>query len=152
MTTSSTSRATAIKGAKGHGPAWLRELLGPDYFDTVVHVNVGSVKGMEGVNGLVRLRSLSIDVPEAGEDPLKHLQDIGGLEELEIYGYITDAGLEHVRGLRRLRRLKLNWQGLSDDPEEKQMTGSGLAALQSCPTLRELIIEDRIARRGLGTD
>ena len=58
-----------IKGAKGHGPAWLRGLLGPDYFDVVVHVCVHSAKGMEGVNGLVRLRSLSIDVPEDGKGP-----------------------------------------------------------------------------------
>ena len=45
-----------------------------------------SAKGMEGVNGLVRLRSLSIEVPDDGEDPLKHLQDIDGLEELDIAG------------------------------------------------------------------
>ncbi len=123
-----------IKGAQGHGPAWLRELLGPDYFDTVVHAYVGSVKGMEAVNGLVRLRSLSIDVPEDGEDPLKHLQDIAGLKELEISGYVTDAGLENVQGLRYLKRLKLSWQGPGDDPKRpKQLAGFGLVALQSCP-------------------
>ena len=47
----------AIKGAKGRGPGWLRKLLGPDYFDTVAYVHVVSAKGMDGVNGLVRLRS-----------------------------------------------------------------------------------------------
>ena len=132
-----------IKAAKGPGPAWLRELLGPDQFDTVVHVRVDSAKGMEAVNGLVRVRSLSIDAREDSEDPLKYLQDIDGLEELDIDGFITDAGLEHVRELKRLKRLKLSWQAIGDDQKAReQVTGSGLAALRSCPALRDLTIEN----------
>ncbi len=132
----------AIKGAKGRGPAWLRDLLGPDYFDTVVYVQVVSAQGMEGVNGLVRLRSLCIDVPREGEDPLKHLQDIDGLEELDIAGRLTDTSLNQLRGLRHIRRLTLTWRRSVDDAQEqKPITGSGLAALQECPALRELTIQ-----------
>ncbi len=133
-----------IKGAKGHGPAWLRGLLGPDQFDTVVHVWVESAKGMEAVNGLARLRSLSIDARGNSEDPLKYLQDIDGLEELDISGFITDAGLERVRELRHVKCLKLSLQGPSNNPrKEKPITGACLAAvLRSCPTLRELTIDN----------
>jgi hypothetical protein len=128
-----------IKGAKGRGPAWLRELLGRDYFDTVVHVAVASVAGMDAVNGLVRLRSLSVLVPGDGEDPLKHLEDIDGLEELDINGSVTDAGLDRIRRLRHLRRLTLGGQ---ESMGLYSMKGFGLAALQSCPTLRELIVQN----------
>jgi len=133
-----------IKGAKGHGPAWLRGLFGPDQFDTVVHVWVESAKGMEAVNGLARLRSLSIDARGNSEDPLKYLQDIDGLEELDISGFITDAGLERVRELRHLKCLKLSLQGPSNNPrKEKPITGACLAAvLRSCPTLLELTIDN----------
>ncbi len=132
----------AVKGAKGHGPAWLRDFLGPDYFDTVAHANVDSVEGMEGVNGLPRLRSLSIDEPGDAEDMLKGLQDIDGLEELEISGCVTGAALESVRRLSHVRRLRLCWHKavffFAWEPEERP----GLAALQLCPTLRELILSD----------
>ena len=137
------AQSKMIKGAKGRGPAWLRDLLGPDYFDTVVYVRVTSAKGMEGVNGLARLRSLSIDVPEDGEDPMEHLQDIDGLEELDLSGYVTDIGLDHVRGLKHLRRLTLSMGVDSGGPVMRiRIIGSGLAGLQSCPALRELTIEN----------
>ncbi len=136
-------QGNATKGVKGHGPTWLRDLLGPDYFDTVVHVQVKSAKGMEGVSGLVSLRSLRINVPPGAGDPLRYLQDIDGLEELDISGCVTDAGLDHIRGLRHLRRLTLSWLGPARGlGKENEITGSALAALKSCPALRELIVEN----------
>lgn len=138
-----------IKGAQGHGPGWLRDLLGPDYFDTVVHVDVASAKGMEAVNRLPRLRSLTITLDDK-EHPLDLLQDINGLEELAIYGDVTDAELDHVRGLKHLRRLELRFGDplqvggpvSTDNAEKKQFAGPSFAVLESSPTLRELIIQD----------
>jgi hypothetical protein len=93
-----------------------------------------------------------IGAPPHAEDPLKHLHDIDGLDELEISGYLTDNGLERVRGLRHLRRLKLSGAWPVDALKKgKQAAGSGLAALHSCPALRELIIENcELPAAGLG--
>ena len=60
-----------IKGAKGRGPAWLRKLLGPDCFDTVAHVSVGSVKTLEALGRLPRLRSLDVAVRADEVDALR---------------------------------------------------------------------------------
>jgi hypothetical protein len=131
------------KGATGYGPAWLRKLLGPDYFDTTVDAAVETAEQMEAVNGLPRLKSLTIEVPPDKEDPLVRLRDIDGLEELCIGGYATDAGLDHLRGLKHLRRLTLGL-GYSTNGLvlPKRIIGSGLAGLRSCPALRELDVQD----------
>jgi hypothetical protein len=139
-----------IKGATGPGPAWLRDLLGPEYFDSVSHVSVLSVAGMDATTQLPRLKSLNVLVCGNQDDPLSHFHDVSGMEELEIVGEVTDADVGHLRGLACLRRLSVScsllvYAGAGDPPaatKRKPMTGAGLAGLTSCPNLRELIISD----------
>ncbi len=124
----------SIKGATGRRPAWLRDLLGPDYFDTVAHVTVKSAEGMAGVNGLARLRSLSIYGREDDEDPMSLLRELEGLEELNVSARVSAEGFEHIGRLKHLRRLTLELPESASEP----MPESRLAALRSCPALHEL--------------
>ena len=57
-----------IKGAQGHGPAWLR-VAGARSIRHGCSCPVDSAKGMEAVNGLLRLRSLSIDAMDDRGSP-----------------------------------------------------------------------------------
>ncbi len=64
-------------------PAWLRNLLGEDFFATVVEAHV------------------FVDTASA------HLKGLRQLQTLELVN-VTDAGLENLKGLRQLQYLQIN--------------------------------------------
>ena len=100
----------------------------------MAHVTVKSAEGMAGVNGLARLRSLSIYGREDDEDPMSLLRELEGLEELDVSARVSAEGFEHIGRLKHLRRLTLELPESASEP----MPESRLAALRSCPALHEL--------------
>ena len=93
-------------------PEWLLKLLGTDFFEEIVAVNVSTFAvtndGMEHFTGLHQLREL-------------HLQETK----------ITDAGLDHIKDLTRLRVLFLgfntifgHWTGTSQELEGTHVAGT----------------------------
>ncbi len=94
---------------------------------------------------LPSLRSLGLSflrhLTDAG---VCHLRGLTGLEALSLSSckQLTDAALPHLRGLTRLQSLTL---------DETQVSGAGLALLQSFPQLQTLVLGQckRISDSGL---
>jgi len=95
------------------GPPWLRRLLGPEFFETVVAVELNQTR-----------------VTDAD------LRIIGKLRGVVVAQLnctsVSDAGLYELRNWRKLRSL-----GLMDT----QVTGAGLRHLASMPELNNLVLE-----------
>lgn len=140
------------------GPAWLRRIVGDDFFTTVNYVSLaaGSTKErppitdekladlrghLESLPGLKSLNLMFTDeVTDAG---VAELVELTSLEELNIMSpLVTSEGLVHLASLRRLRRLSLSSAyGIADD---------GLEQLQQFPKLEELrILGSRVTDDGL---
>ena len=118
------------------GPAWLRAILGDDFFRSV---------------WLVTFAGTSITDAE-----LQRLGDFEQLNWLILDGtLVSDAGLEHLKGLRQLKRLSLNNTSFDDERLEHlkeftqlrvlelmgtEVTGRGVdnlhQALPNCQILR----------------
>src|SRR5690349_20967567 len=57
-----------------------------------------------------RLRYLTLDATDVGDDGLEHLRDLPALQFLSLAGtLVTDAGLEKLRDLPQLRTLYLGY-------------------------------------------
>ena len=77
------------------GPAWLRGLLGEDFFATAVYVQF-----------------VNSPLTDAG---LEHIRRLTELQELTLdYTRVTDAGLKHLKGLRQLRSLDIVHAPITD--------------------------------------
>jgi Leucine Rich repeat len=136
--------------AEPYGPAWMRRLLGENFFSEVNGVflyganvtddelvnlkwfteavclmleknNITDI-GLVNLKGLTRLYALSLDVTNVGDAGLENL---GGMDELRYLGLksskVTNAGLVHLKGLRRLRYL---------DVSDTRVTDAGVKDLQ----------------------
>ncbi len=100
-------------GAGPLGPALLVDLLGEDFFVTVVDVG-------------------SFFVPVTDAD-LEHLKGLPQLQTLAVWGKNgTDAGLEHLDGLTRLRKLYLGCPNV---------TNAGLEHLKGMKELQYLFLD-----------
>ena len=74
-------------------PAWLRSVLGDDFFRTIVFVKYYPVTYAD----------------------LEHLKRLRQLQTLDLYHTeVTDAALEHLKGLSQLRVLRLNGTKVTD--------------------------------------
>ena len=83
--------------------AWLRKLLGDNFFVHPVYVAFENDASMEYLHELPQLERLHAgsQVTDAG---LAHLKHVPQLRHLYIAGsQITDAGLEHLKGLAQLK-------------------------------------------------
>ena len=91
----------------------------------------GSLKALEHMAALPRLKMLVLPLTDAGDDDLAHLRGSAALEELILSGNhrITDEGLKHLRGLPNLKALYL-----TDVP----INGSGLKYLSGLEHLELL--------------
>ena len=140
----------SVANATPRGPAWLRKIIGDDYFCNVVTVDFatgyyGRRKdlGLSKVNdaGLLHLESLPrITVLELGnnraitDEGLVHLRKLKKLETLYLYrSSVTGSGLRHIADLPNLTALQLNWAPLTDD---------GLEEIQHMKNLKALVLED----------
>ncbi len=129
--------------ATPHAPAWLRKLLGDDFFGSVTQVVVGNEKvndtsleafeelhqlqaiclpftkvtdaGLKYFKGLTQLHTLLLNGTRVGDAGLEHLKGLTRLEWLDLAGTaVSDAGLEHLRGLTQLQELYLSGTRVSD--------------------------------------
>jgi hypothetical protein len=88
--------------------SWLGDLLGEDFFRTVVAARVWNDKGMADVRRLPYLRELDLwntDVTDVGLAELRGMSRLEGLALGSID--ITDGGLPNLQGLTHLSRLCL---------------------------------------------
>lgn len=100
-----------IPGAKPPGPAWLRKLIGKDFFINVTMIEL-----------------CFTDVTDAD---LKHLDGMTHLHYLNLqHTEITDAGLEHLKGLKELNRLFI---------DNTKITDSGAADLKKALPNLEIV-------------
>jgi hypothetical protein len=91
-----------LGGPEPPGPAWLRSLLGKEFFANVVHVD--------------------LDNSGATDAELKHLKGLDQLRWLYLKNtQVTNAGLEYLKGLGKLQWLYL---------KNTQVTDSGIKNLQ----------------------
>jgi Leucine-rich repeat (LRR) protein len=134
------------KRAKPPAPAWLRHVLGDDFFCDTAVVN-WCVKPMDDatlvyIKELTALRFLYLNYGEATDAGLGNLKALTQLETLELPGTVVgDAGLEHLKGLTALQHLDLS---------ETEISDAGLVHLKGLTRLRELWLADtRISDVGL---
>jgi hypothetical protein len=128
------------------GPAWLRKLLGDDFF-----ANVYLVSFEQGVNeaqlvhleGSHQLRVLGLGNSQVTDAGLAHLQRLTRLKNLQTFQctQVTDAGLVHLQGLSDLEWLELGGA---------QVTDAGLSRLEGLGHLNTLYLgETKITDAGL---
>ncbi len=116
------------------GPGWLRNILGENFFATVVCVYLDSsaqrdsdLAPLKELTQLQRLELSGADVTDAG---LEHLKGLTQLQRLVLTGTrVSDAGLEHLRRLTQLQLLNL---------AHTQVTDAGLEHLKGLAQLKEL--------------
>jgi hypothetical protein len=115
------------------GPAWLRKLLGDDFFVNVVAIDTGNDAVLEDLRELPYLRVLHLNDSTAITDKsLDRLRQLDQLEQLVVARTsLTDSGLASLEGLHKLRALDLR---------ETQTTDAGLEHLRGLMELRELCL------------
>ena len=133
------------EGAQPPGPAWLRNLLGGDFF-----ADVEAVWGTSGfddddmahLKGFPRLRYLNVFNSRVTEAGIVHLKSLPELENLSLGGTrITDAGLVHLQQLRKLEGLGLYSTGVTDE---------GLAHLHDLAGLKRLgLFSTKVTPQGI---
>lgn len=88
--------------------AWLRWLLGDDFFTHPTMALVTNAAGMEYLDGLTQLEYLEIRSHEITDDDLAYLRDFSSPCQLAISSNaITDEGLDHLTGLTEIKGLSL---------------------------------------------
>ncbi len=149
-------------------PAWLRGLLGDDFFCSV-HTAAFADTDFGDVGAFIDTDS-GDEVPAFGDEELAFvgtdfgdeemacLKSLKDLERVELHFIgITDAGLEHVEGLVKLRLLNLWGTKVSDAGLERlqglthleilqldhtEITDAGLEHLKGLPNLKWLTLHD----------
>lgn len=148
------------------GPAWLRRLVGDDFFADVVHIlttdwpdpprQSGDVF-LGHVNGLRHLESLNLFVTPVTDAGMENLEGLTTLETLTLYGtQITDGGVGNIKGLSKLESLSFcdtkvtdggleNLVGLTDLAwlrlPNSQVTDAGLQHLRGLTKLKHLDVD-----------
>jgi hypothetical protein len=130
------------QNAKPPGPAWLRKLLGDDFFAYVVHAEVNTNAGLEHLKDLTQLRVLSLSGPTVTNAGLEHLDELTQLRELSLSGpKVTDAELQYIEESSRLQEL---------DFDDIDLTDVELDHLKGLPQLEVLILRGtRVTDQGV---
>jgi len=140
-----------VPGAGPRHSAWLRELLGDDFFATVIEAAVYNDDGLKSVTELPRIRRLQIGKSpycraDFGhvEDVRRHTMDAAEPKQraqlLLRSTVITEAALEHIQGLPQLQDL-----AIFDVP----LTNAGLEYLKTLRQLRRLRLPPRHGKLNL---
>lgn len=128
------------------GPAWLRKLIGDEYFFSVWNIILNGPKindrDVAAVKRLTKLEILSLKSTNVTDAGLVHLTELTNLQFLCLFkSQFTDAGLEHLKRLTNLQTLDLGSTRVSD---------TGLENLKGLTNLRELKLENtKITDAGL---
>jgi len=149
-------RSNSTAAAAPPGPAWLRHLIGDEYFQKVVIVDTsGHVVNdppsanpvtnatLQGVCCLTSLRWLNIDHAKAVNDVgIGNLEALTRLERLFADDVpITDRGMKHLECLTHLEYLSINSPLVTDD---------GVTSLRGLKRLKYLYLgHTKITDRGL---
>ena len=127
--------ANPLSGSDLPGAAWLGDLLGPDFFATVVGLEFSDCWSLtdvdlEHLKGLTQLRTLNLHGTQVTDAGLERLKGLTQLQELYLDGtQVTDAGLERLKGLTQLQELYL---------DGTKVTGVGLEYLKGLAQLKTL--------------
>jgi hypothetical protein len=113
--------------AEPPGPIWLRNLLGEDFFQSVIAVafvedpqNMDAT--LEDLRGFSQLQELSLPGTSVTDAGLKHLKGLNQLRRLDLCStHVTDSGLTNLKGLSQLQELYL---------DRTQVTDAGVKKLQ----------------------
>jgi hypothetical protein len=102
------------------GPQWLRDVLGPEYFDRPDAASITpddeAMAWVEAVNGLPTVKHLLIGGRHVTDEVLERLDSSEALVELQMAGSsISDAGLAHLAKFPNLRWLVLNGAAIGDE-------------------------------------
>ena len=86
------------------GPAWMRGLLGADFFGKVVIVSLDFTQvtdtGLEPLEGLSQLKGLFLSGTHVTDAGLKHISKLNQLQTLSLIGtQVTDVGFGTTRGI-----------------------------------------------------
>jgi hypothetical protein len=97
-------------------PAWLRALLGDQFFGDVVAARaIINDASLAYVKDLPRLRDLDLRGSVVTDEGLQHLRGLNDLEKLDLsFTPITDKGLGRLKHLTKLRSLSLISTEISD--------------------------------------
>jgi Leucine-rich repeat (LRR) protein len=143
---------TRIQGAIPPSPAWLRKVLGEDFYQTVAYVNFADSEIID-IKGIFELHAnpSNLEVTETGLEPLEELKQLRALYLSKTQ--ITDAGLQHLKELNKLNILFLEKTIITDiglkylkgltqlqnlDLDETRITDAGLEQLKELKQLRSL--------------
>jgi hypothetical protein len=142
------SYGSLVQRATPAGPAWLRKLLGDDYFRNTTFVTIPGEKvtnadlehlkelkqvqmldlqiskitdaGLEQLKGMKQLQSLELSKTQFTDAGCQHLIGMNKLQTLILDGtLITDAGLKHLKGMIQLQNLSLVGTKVTDNGLEK---------------------------------
>jgi Leucine Rich repeat len=134
-----------IRNGKPWAPKWLVDLIGVDFFGSVVIVvlpDSGSDAVLARIGHLSRLEKMNLSFSPVTDAGVAHLKGLTHLEELSLRGTrVTDTGVAHLAGLGGLRRLHLG---------HTEVTDRGLAYLEGLTELRQLHLDGtRVTDTGL---
>ena len=122
------------------GPAWLRRLIGDDYFRTVVGVGHLTQETIPYAQNLPQLGGCVMLDPGVQDEDLAQLAGLKNLQEIQCYSDpITDEGLRHLQSLTGLENLRLS----------NHITGVGLVHLCRLPKLRSIFFDRGATPAGL---
>jgi hypothetical protein len=144
------------------GWPWLRRLIGPEYFQEVVTVNLTGTSATDADMGLIgKLRhvgTLSLHGTEVSDAGLRELRYIA---ELRYFGLaatkVTDDGLQCLARCKRLQDLNLEKTPVGDEGMDHiaglddlsylslartKVTSRGLLRIAGLPKLQQLCIDD----------
>jgi Leucine-rich repeat (LRR) protein len=102
-----------IQDAKPWEAAWLRRMLGDDFFHDVVYVGYSDAdsrvnSAMSSVEQFDRLEELDYFNSKLEDAGLSHVRNLKGLKVLILNGTrVTNRGLMHLRSLENLEELRL---------------------------------------------
>ncbi len=132
-----------LPNAEPSGPAWLRNLLGRDFFARVISADINVpvqrvgpspyvTVGVEHLDGLPHLRRLNINETKLTDAEIQHLQGLTQLRELNLsYVEIPESGLRVIGELTKLQKLAFFDTAVSD---------AGFAHLRKLIGLQTLIL------------
>jgi hypothetical protein len=110
------SEGNQIAGAERPGPAWLRKLLGDDFFADPVFAEVRTDSALENIGELSQLHGLALMNSRVTDSGLKHLESLRKLEWVNLnVTNLTDAGLEQLARVRQLRSLMIWKTGVTNE-------------------------------------
>ncbi len=120
--------------AKPNGPRWLRNLLGGEYFDRVVYINLADSEvtddDLSAIATLGDVKTFWLARTSITDQGAKHLAKMKNLESLFLAGTaIGDEGLRHLRSLSKITGITLNDTRITDQGLAQLSCHQGLVSL-----------------------